>query len=118
MERLGVQVGTSDNDAYIAAARFVHEQHLAEAGLIHSFSENLLSEAERERSFALFVLSAYVSPEVIGRIAAAGKAVISDESLKILATIDDPRIASVAKTALERRKVSPAAQQTEPSAPK
>lgn len=118
MERLGVQVGTSDSDAYIAAARFVHEQHLAEAGLIHSFSENLLSDRERERSFALFVLSAYVSPEVIGRIAAAGKVVISDESLKMLATIDDPRIASVAKIALERRKASPGAQQTEPPAPK
>jgi hypothetical protein len=88
----------------MAATRFVHEQQVAEAELIRSFSDRLLSENETERTFALFVLSAYISPEVIGRLAAAGEAIISTSSLEKLATIDGYEIAEVAHAIVRRRK--------------
>jgi hypothetical protein len=106
LQQLGFQSGVSDNDAYQAAMRFLHEQQVAEAELIRSFSDRLLSENERERSFALLTLSAYISPKMIKRLAAGGDDVISTASLKKLAAIDDPEIAGVVQSILQRRQLS------------
>ncbi len=114
MKRFGLQEGTTDYEAYLAATRFVHEQQVAEAQLIHSFSDKLFSENEKERSFAVFVLSAYVNPEVIGRIASCGETVISNDTLNMLAAINGDEIAAVAKTILERRQTGEALKGSSP----
>ncbi len=106
VKRLGFQSGVSGNDTYLAAMRFVHEQQIAEAELIRSFSDKLLSESERERSFAVFILSAYISPEVISRLAAGGEDIISTKSLEKLAAIDGYQISDVAQSILARRKAN------------
>lgn len=108
MKRFGLEEGTTDYEAYLAATRFVHEQQVAEAQLIHSFSDKLFSENQEERSFAVFVLSAYVNPEVMGRIASCGETVVSNDTLKMLAAINGYEIAAVAKAILERRQAGEA----------
>jgi hypothetical protein len=113
LKRLGFQSGVSDNEAYLAASRFVHEQQVAEAELIRSFADRLLGETEKERSFALCVLSAYVSPEVIERIAAGGEAIVSKESLEKLAAVERYEISKVARSILERRKSSSKSNETQ-----
>jgi hypothetical protein len=104
LKRLGYQSGISDNEMRLAATKFVHEQQRAEAELVRSFADRLLGEKERDRSFALFALSAYVSADVIGRLAAAGEDIVPTASLEKLATIDGYEIAGVAKKIIERRK--------------
>jgi hypothetical protein len=115
LERLGFQSGVSDNEGYLAATRFVHEQQFAEAELIRSFSDRLLGVDERERLFALFVLSAYVNPEVIRRLAAGGEEIISTASLKKLAAVGDYEISAVAQSILEHRKSGASAEISDPS---
>jgi hypothetical protein len=100
LKRLGFQSG----EAFLAATRLVHERQVAEAELIRSFSDRLLGESERESWFALFVLSAYVSPEVIARLAAGGEDIISTANLEKLAAINGDQIADVARSIIERRK--------------
>jgi hypothetical protein len=107
LQRLGFQSGTAGNDAYLAATRFVHEQQIAEAELIRSFSDRLLSENERDSTFAIFVLSAYVSLEVIERLAAGGEKIIPTASLERLSRIDGYQISSIARSILEHRKANP-----------
>jgi hypothetical protein len=102
------RLGFSDSDSYLAVTRFVHDRQMAEAELLRSFSERLLSESERERSFALFVLSAYVDPVIIERLAAGGEEVVSTRSLEGLSRIDGDEISRVAKAILEQRKKNPA----------
>jgi len=113
LQRLGFQHDISSSDTYLSVSRLVHDQQMAEVELIRSFSDRLLGEAERDRLFALFVLSAYVSPEVIGRLASGGEEIISTQSLEKLAAIGDYQISTVAKSTLERRKVSLNAHDTE-----
>jgi hypothetical protein len=104
MERLGFQFSTTDNETYLAANRFIHEQQKAEAELLRSLSEKLLSTTERERLFALLVLTAYVNSDVIGRLADGGDEIIPTAHLEKLAELKDEELSLVAKTALVRRK--------------
>lgn len=104
LERLGFQSGGADREAYMAATRFVHEQQLAEISLLESYSSRLTSGSERDRSFALFALSAYISPKVIGRLAIGG--IISMEDLEKLTMIDDQKIVAAAKSAIQQQKIS------------
>jgi hypothetical protein len=98
MQRLGI----SNDETYLAATRFVHDQRIAEVELLRSFSDRLLGNTDRERLFALLVLSAYVNPEVIGRLADGGNEIIPTANLKTLAELKG-EIALVAKSALARR---------------
>ena len=63
----------------------------------------------------MFVLSAYVNPEVIGPIASCGETVISNDTLKMLAAINGYDIAAVAKAALERRRTGEASKVGNPA---
>jgi hypothetical protein len=103
--RLGFQSGVSDRDAYMAAQRVAHDQQMAEATLVKSFSEQLLSADKKANLFALSVLSAYVNPEVIRQLAAAGEELVSNEALKVLASNNGYEIAKVAKEIQKARQM-------------
>jgi uncharacterized transporter YbjL len=99
LKRLGLQ----SSDAYLAATRLEHEQRVAEAEVVHSLSEKLLSEKRPDRLFALLVLSEYVRPQIISRLAAGGTEIVSDDDLKKLAALDDPKITDVVRSIMKLR---------------
>ncbi len=92
LERLGFQNTSSGIDSYISISRFVNEKQDAEVKILQSFSDRLLGDTAKERLYALLIISAYVSPEVIKRLAAGGEEIIPTESLKILEKTEDYEI--------------------------
>ena len=93
--------------------RFAHEQQVAEAALVQAFSDRLLSEDERDSTFALFALSAYVSTDVIERIADGGEQIISNATLEKLSLVAERQVSSVANSILKRRNISSPNKKTE-----
>jgi hypothetical protein len=110
------RLGVSDQEAYMAASRLEHDRKIAEVELIKSFSAQLLGKDEREQLFALLVLSTYISPQVIKKLATGGEEIVTTASLERLSAIDGDEIVSVARSILARRK-SPAASEANPPLP-
>ena len=100
MRELQQKMDLSDYEAFMAAKRLIHDRDLAQANLVHTFFDKLLSESQSERNLALFAISAFVEPEKIARLAAGGDAVVSRESLSRLAARGEEEMAAVAQKLL------------------